>query len=138
MKKRYQKTTVCGKTLDNTSDVVPKLQVEEPTSFWTNCGTEPNARRAKTSARWTSFCMHLGLVPSQNKHAKMSPREIGGCRLRNRPRNMCQKVTVLRKLPWWNLRRGAKLRGRKTYRRDGNHATRKAEALLPPWDEVTS
>ena len=31
-----------------------------------------------TSVRWTSFCMHVGLVPSRNKHAKMSPREIGG------------------------------------------------------------
>ena len=42
------------------------------------------------------------------------------------------------KLPWWNLRRGAKLRGPKTHRRDGNHATRKAKALVPPQDEVTS
>ena len=78
-----------------------------------------------TSARWTSFCMHLGLVPSRNKHAKMSPREL-------RPRNMCQKVTVFGKLPWWNLRRGAKLRGSKTHHRDGNHATRKSKALVPP------
>ena len=36
------------------------------------------------------------------------------------------------------LRRGAKLRGPKTYHRDENHATRKAKALVPPWDEVTS
>ena len=36
-----------------------------------------------------------------------------------------------------NLRRGAKLRGPKTYYRDRNHATRKAKALVPPQDEVT-
>ena len=41
--------------------------------------TEHPTRIARTtSARWTSFCMHLGLVPSRNKHAKMSPRELGG------------------------------------------------------------
>ena len=45
---------------------------------------------------------------------------------------------MCRKLPWWNLRRGAKLRGPKTYHRDGNHATRKAKALVPSLDEVTS
>ena len=45
---------------------------------------------------------------------------------------------MCRKLSWWNLRRGAKLRGPKTYRQDGNHGTRKAKALGPPQDEVTS
>ena len=45
---------------------------------------------------------------------------------------------MCRKLPWWNLRRGAKLRGPKTYHRDGNHATRKSKALVPPLDEVTT
>ena len=33
--------------------------------------TEHPTRIARTtSARWTSFCMHLGLVPSRNKHVK--------------------------------------------------------------------
>ena len=45
---------------------------------------------------------------------------------------------MCRKLSWWNLRRGAKLRRPKTYHRDENHATRKAKALVPPQDEVTS
>ena len=45
---------------------------------------------------------------------------------------------MCRKLTWWNLRRGAKLRGPKTYHRDGNFAPRKAKALVPPWDEVTN
>ena len=41
--------------------------------------TEHPTRIARTtSARWTSFCVHLGLVPSRNKHAQMSPRELGG------------------------------------------------------------
>ena len=41
--------------------------------------TEHPTRIARTTnARWTSFCMHLGLVPSRNKHAKISPRELGG------------------------------------------------------------
>ena len=71
--------------------------------------------------------MHLGLVPSRNKHAKMSPRELGWCWLWNRSRSMCQIVTVFG-LSWWNLRRDAKLRGPKTYHRDGNHATSKAKA----------
>ena len=88
----------------------------------------PTRIARKTSAWWTSLCMHLGLVPSQNKHAKMSPRELGWCWLWNRPRSMCQKVTVCRKLSWWNLRPGAGLRGPKTYHQDGNHATSKAKA----------
>ena len=46
-------------------------------------------------------------------------------------------MTVYRKLPWWDLRRGAKLRGPKTFHRDGNHATRNAKALVP-LGEVTS
>ena len=54
------------KTLDNTSDVDKIAVTEHPTRI---------ART--TSARWTSFCMHLGLVPSRNKHAKMSPSELG-------------------------------------------------------------
>ena len=65
--------------LDNTSDEVPKLQVEESTSFWAKLRSPSTqcASRWTTSARWTSFCMHLGLVPSRNKHAKMSPRGLG-------------------------------------------------------------
>ena len=35
---------------------------------------------------------------------------------------------MCRKLSWWNLRRGAKLRGPKTYHQDWNHATSKAKA----------
>ena len=81
--------------------------------------------------------MHLGLVPSRNKHAKLSPHELVVL-IWNRPRNVCQKVKVCRKLSWWNPRRGAKLRRPKTYHQDGNHATRKAKALVPPQDEVTS
>ena len=51
---------------------------------------------------------------------------------------VCQKVTVYGKLPWWILRRGAKLRGPKKHHRDGNHPTREAKALVSPQDEVTS
>ena len=59
--------------LDNTSNEVPKLQVEESTSFWTNCGQRaPNAHRADNE-RSVDLLLHLGLVPSRNKHTKISP-----------------------------------------------------------------
>ena len=51
--------------------------------------TEHPTRIARTtSARWTSLCMHLGLVPSRNKHAKMLPRELGSVDCRT-ARDMC-------------------------------------------------
>ena len=43
----------------------------------TAVAVHPTRIARTTSARWTSFCMHVGLVPSRNKHAKMSPRELG-------------------------------------------------------------
>ena len=59
--------------LDNTSDEVPKLQVEEPTSFWTKLQS-PSTQRASRGQR------ALGGPPSACAwvwfHAKVSPREL--------------------------------------------------------------
>ena len=61
--------------LNNTSDEVPKLQIEETTSFWTKLRS-PSTQRASRGQR--ALGLHLGLVQSRNKHAQMSPRELGG------------------------------------------------------------
>ena len=75
---------------DNTSDEMPKLQVEESTSFWAKLRS-PSTQSASRGQR--ALGLHLGLVPSRDKRAKMSPLELVVL-IWNRPRNMCQKVTV--------------------------------------------
>ena len=39
-------------------------------SIKTVVAVHPTRIARTTSVRWTSFCMHVGLVPSRNKHAK--------------------------------------------------------------------
>ena len=42
--------------------------------------TERPTRIARiTGTRWTSFCMHLGLVSPRKKHTKMTPRRLINC-----------------------------------------------------------
>ena len=79
VKKMSEDDSVQKTPLENTSDEVPKLQVEESTLLQDRIAvTEDPTRIVRTtSARWTSFCKHLGLVLFGNKHAKMSPRELG-------------------------------------------------------------
>ena len=97
--------------------------------------TEHPKRIARTtSARWTSFCMHVGLVLETN--TPKCRRANSGVSIMEPSENFVSESDG--KLPWWNLRRGAKLGGPKTHHRDGNHATRNAKALVPPQDEVTS
>ena len=56
---------MCGEVSPHGPGVTSRHMPAHPTRIvWT------------TSARWTSFCMHLGLVPPQNKHTKMSPRKL--------------------------------------------------------------
>ena len=115
--------------LDITSD-----EVKNRPPSGQNCGHRaPKAHRAdneRSGCTWVWFHLETNVPKCRRANS--------GVLIWNRPRNMCQKVTVCRKLTWWNLRRGAKLRGPKTYHRDGNFAPRKAKALVPPWDEVTN
>ena len=76
VKKITEDGSVLKTPLDNTSDEVPKLQVEESTSFCEKLRS-PSTQRASRGQRALGG-MHLGLDPSRNKHAKMSPREGGG------------------------------------------------------------
>ena len=94
--------------LDDTSDELPKLQVEEPTSSGQNCcHRAPNAHR-----HTVDLLLHAPGFGSTSKQTfKNITARTHKCRKWKRPGNTCQKVTVYRKLPWWNLRRGAKLRG---------------------------
>ena len=122
------------------STKVPKLQVEESTSFST-IFRSPSAHRGSrglgrppSACSWVWFRLETNIPKFHRAKSQILMPDIYIYIYIY----MCQKVTVCTKLPWSNLRRGAALGGPKTHHRDGNHATRKAKALVPPWDEVTS
>ena len=137
--KRYQKTTVCRKPPSTTPRTrCQNCRSKDRPPSGQNCGHRaPNAHRADNERsvdlllRAPGFGFHLESNMPKCRRANSGV-------LITEPPEVCQKVTLNRKLPWWNLRRGAELGGPKTYHRDGNHATRKSKALVPPLDEVTS
>ena len=93
-----------------------------------NCGHRaPTAHRAdneRTGCKWVWFHLETNVPKCRRANSGVS--------LMEPPEKYVSEGDGEKEAPWWNLRRGAKLRVRKTYHRDGNHATRRAKALVPP------